>query len=332
MAKAKTAAGSKPKAKKTEAKKGGVVAVVPGKAKTSEIVALDPSSPEALIAQAIDKNLPVETMERLLAMRKELKAEAAREAFVAAMSKFQGECPIVEKKKSVAEKGGGTRYKYAPLDVIVAQVRETLSKNELAYTVDAEQTETAVTALCKVTHVMGHSETSKFTVPIDPKAYMSAPQKFAAALTFAKRYAFCNALGILTGDEDTDAAPESVSAPQAAAQHQEARGRTYQQPPVQQAQPAQQAAPAPQPPPAPVQPPRPQDDNAGAPCPKCGEGMMELTAHNEVPEKWLLKCSNYGKVVAPNNAKCTSLMRLGQPTIIGATDASEEVDTAAMSF
>jgi hypothetical protein len=51
---------------------------------------------------------------------------------------------------------------------------------------------------------MGHSQESDFTVPIDEKAFMNAPQKVASALTFAKRYAFCNAFGILTGDEDND--------------------------------------------------------------------------------------------------------------------------------
>ena len=45
---------------------------------------------------------------------------------------------------------------------------------------------------------------STFKVPIDKEGYMNAPQKFASALTFAKRYAFCNAFGILTGDEDDD--------------------------------------------------------------------------------------------------------------------------------
>jgi hypothetical protein len=35
--------------------------------------------------------------------------------------------------------------------------------------------------------------------------YMTAPQKYASAQTFAKRYALCNVLGISTGDEDTDA-------------------------------------------------------------------------------------------------------------------------------
>src|SRR5262249_52436437 len=40
------------------------------------------------------------------------------------------------------------------------------------------------------------------------RAIMSQTQVVAAALTFAKRYAFCNAFGILTGNEDTDAQPE----------------------------------------------------------------------------------------------------------------------------
>jgi ERF superfamily len=34
---------------------------------------------------------------------------------------------------------------------------------------------------------------------------MTAPQKYASALTFAKRYSLINILGIATGDEDTDA-------------------------------------------------------------------------------------------------------------------------------
>ena len=54
---------------------------------------------EALIAKAIDKNVPVETMERLLAMRRELKAEWAKEEFDKAMSAFQSDCPIIKKRR-----------------------------------------------------------------------------------------------------------------------------------------------------------------------------------------------------------------------------------------
>jgi hypothetical protein len=42
---------------------------------------------------------------------------------------------------------------------------------------------------------------------------MTDTQKYGARNTFAKRYAFMNALGILTGDEDTDARELTKKAP-----------------------------------------------------------------------------------------------------------------------
>ena len=54
--------------------------------KKREIVSAKEFSAETLIAQAIDKAVPVETMEKLLAMRRELKAEWAKEQFDAAIA------------------------------------------------------------------------------------------------------------------------------------------------------------------------------------------------------------------------------------------------------
>lgn len=171
------------------------------------------TSVEAFITQAITQGVPVETMEKLLAMRRELKSEQATQAFIAAMASFQAKCPIITKDKIVYEKNSDKiRYKFAPLDSIINQVREFIGKNGLSYTIDVKNEDGRLTAMCKITHILGHSEISSFEVPIDRDSYMSAPQKYAAASTFAKRYALCNALGILTGDEDTDAADTDTNA------------------------------------------------------------------------------------------------------------------------
>lgn len=163
---------------------------------------------ETLIAKAIDKDLSADTMERFLSMRRELKAEQAKYEFDRALSEFQAECPTIEKTKKVdftsKRTGNKVAYSYAPLEVIVQQVKDRLSKYGFSYTVNT-RTNGMVTAICKLTHEAGHSESSEFSVPIDPDAFMNEQQKYASALTFAKRYAFCNALGILTGDEDNDA-------------------------------------------------------------------------------------------------------------------------------
>ena len=68
---------------------------------------------EALIAKAIEKNVSVETMERLLAMRRELKTEYAKEQFDNAMAKFQAKCPTIRKTKEVKTRAGVVAYRYA---------------------------------------------------------------------------------------------------------------------------------------------------------------------------------------------------------------------------
>jgi hypothetical protein len=145
------------------------------------LVAAKGMSPEVLIAQAIERNVPVETMEKLLAMRRELKGEQAKEAFNAALSAFQAECPVIRKGKPVFNKDKSIRYVYAPLEAIVEQVKPLLQRHGFSFTVDSAVEENWVGAVCKVTHQLGHSETSTFKVPVDRDAFMSAPQRFASA-------------------------------------------------------------------------------------------------------------------------------------------------------
>lgn len=171
---------------------------------------------EMLIAKAIDKDTSVEVMEKLLAMRKEFLAEQAKKAFDEAMAKFQKECPVIEKTKPVYEKGSTTaiRYKYAVLDSIVSQTKNAIASNGLSYSFDELKDEKFTTIICTVTHIAGHSRQTSFKIPIGTEAYMSDVQKHGARMTFGKRYAFCNAFGIITGDEDNDAQDTGKSSSQ----------------------------------------------------------------------------------------------------------------------
>jgi hypothetical protein len=182
----------------------------------SAIAAVDP---QALLVQAIDKNLPIESMERLLAMRDKMKAEWAREQFFLAFSGFQKDCPIIGKQK--VAKGKNFSYNYAPLEDIVVEVQPVMERWGFSWTCKPSQTDGHVRAVVHVHHKDGHEEVTEFEVPLDPASYMSDPQKAAAALTFARRYAFINAFGITTKGEDNDAQREEeprrapISQPQA---------------------------------------------------------------------------------------------------------------------
>lgn len=168
---------------------------------SNQIIGIDVQS---LLSRAIDNNTPVEAMEKLLSMSRELKADYAREQFNISLAEFQADCPEIKKTKIVRDKSGNVRYRYAPLEVIIEQVKKYLVQYGFSFTIKAEQTEKSFKAICEVRHIVGHKESTSFEVPLDPKAYMSAPQKVGSASTYSRRYAFCNAFGIMTADSDDD--------------------------------------------------------------------------------------------------------------------------------
>ena len=160
---------------------------------------------QALLMQGMTSNADAAVMKDLYSLSKEIKADQAKELFFTALAMFQSKCPIIEKTKKVYNKDGKTvRYKYAPLDSIVKQVAPILESVGLSYIFKAETVEGGIIQHCEIYHTAGHKEISSFGSSIDVDAYMGDAQKAGSASTFAKRYAFCNGLGILTGDQDDD--------------------------------------------------------------------------------------------------------------------------------
>jgi hypothetical protein len=96
-----------------------------GEAETTAVAVVHENTPapyensaEALIAQAIEKGTSVDTMERLLAMRRELKSEWSKEQYDKAMAAFQAACPTIKKTREVKTDGGKVAYRYAPIESI----------------------------------------------------------------------------------------------------------------------------------------------------------------------------------------------------------------------
>lgn len=179
--------------------------------KSLQIVQPAPVSPmnvETLMLRALESNVSIDSLERLMAMRRELVAEGARTAFFSALAGFQAECPVIPKTGEVRERGGQqVRYRFAPLDKIVSTIRPHLEAHGLSYTFNAvfDLDNHHLIAVCEVHHALGHTEQSEFRVPISKDNFMNSAQHFGSASSYARRYALCNALGLLTGDEDDDA-------------------------------------------------------------------------------------------------------------------------------
>lgn len=179
---------------------------------------------ERLIAMAIDKGTPVESLEKLLAMRRELKAEQAKEAYDKAMANFQKYCPVIEKTKQ------GYNYKYADFNAIIEQIKGLLADNGFSYTFDTDEDNGKIIVYCKINHIAGHERVSKATIARETQTKMNSSQQSGAQMTYGKRYALVNALGIVTGDEDTDASDRPLTAHQMAqkAQYKDEEGLVHE--------------------------------------------------------------------------------------------------------
>jgi len=162
-------------------------------------------NPQSLIAMAIHQKVDMSILKELLDMRERLQKEQAQMAFRDAMSKFQAECPIIIKTRKVLNKDKTERYRFAPLDVIISKVKNILANNGLSYTFNSRENEKSFTSICHIHHILGHTETTEFTLDIQKSEFMNSAQNMGQTRSYANRYNFCNAIGLLTGEEDNDA-------------------------------------------------------------------------------------------------------------------------------
>lgn len=162
-------------------------------------------SSEGLLALAINKGLPVESIEKLIMLNTQMRAAQAKREFDESFARFQQECPIIMKAHDVVTEK--YRYKYASIDQIVAVVQPLLTKHGFSYSFDSvdEVDPPAKVCVMVMRHAGGHSERSSFRVEIENTGRRNKSQEHASAMTYAKRYTFTNGWGIMTGEEDDDA-------------------------------------------------------------------------------------------------------------------------------
>jgi hypothetical protein len=161
---------------------------------------IEPARPDplAMLGQALERGLSIADLAPLMDLIERDQANKARAAFMAAMSRFQAHCPTIMKSRKA------DRYSYAPLDEVLRTIRPHLDACGLAVRFSTRTDGPVITALCTVSHVDGHAETSEFAAPIDPLMKVNETQKVGSANSYAKRYALMNALNLVASDEDDD--------------------------------------------------------------------------------------------------------------------------------
>lgn len=156
------------------------------------------SQAAAMIQTAIDKGVSAEQLREFLAARRDWEADEARKAYSQAIADFQSRCPIIEKADKAHNK------QYAALDRIWREIRPLMQETGLSVVWTANTaTEFGVHIEGEIRHRQGHSVAISYDLPMPDKVTgQNAAQQMGSASTYAKRYALCAALGIVTGEDD----------------------------------------------------------------------------------------------------------------------------------
>lgn len=152
-----------------------------------------------LLKMAIDKNLDVDKLEKLIALKEREEAKAAKKEFDFHFFEMQKEFEPIDRTKD------NYSSKYAPLEMMTQKYGNIISKHGFSYRWREESTEIGK----KVTIIIsgwGHTdEKTSFEVPqIEANSMQNIIQVAGVMSTYGKRYTFKSAFGISEKDEDTD--------------------------------------------------------------------------------------------------------------------------------
>jgi hypothetical protein len=157
-----------------------------------------PTPALAIIREAMASGKSPEFLRELLAVRREWEADEARKSFNLAVAEFQRRAPIIAKEDKAHNK------QYARMDRIWREIRPLLTELGLSVTWQVCELRDG---LCRVEgqlrHREGHGERLTQDIPLpDAITGQNKAQQMGSAATYARRYALCAALGIVTGEDD----------------------------------------------------------------------------------------------------------------------------------
>lgn len=153
----------------------------------------------------MDPGADLEKLERMLAMKERLDAEAARRAFSDAMADCQADILPVAKNKS----NNQTQSKYADLAAIYAACKPIVASHGFSFSTFPATTEKAGMMAVRWTlrHKGGHEERGTAEVPLDDKGMKGTANKtqthaFGSTASYARRYLFSMIFDVATSDDD----------------------------------------------------------------------------------------------------------------------------------
>jgi len=160
----------------------------------------------SIVRLAVERNLDIDKLERLIDMRNREEERMAKRDFETHFAAMQSEFSPVKRTKK------GDKSKYAPLDELVDQYGPIISRHGFSYSWSEPELENGRLRCMLTISGYGYSKQNYKDLPVyEPdkgaqsgKAIMNSLQAEGTRSTYGQRYTFKAGFGITETDEDTD--------------------------------------------------------------------------------------------------------------------------------
>jgi len=172
-------------------------------------VTIKETTPATVLDLAIEKGASLEQLEKFMELKIKWEEREAKKAYHEAMAAFKLNPPDIEKDKTVSynvQGKGTTTYKHATLANVTSKINAGLSKHGLSAAWETKQTNGTISVICKITHILGHSEETTLTASPDLSGSKNAIQAIGSSISYLQRYTLLALAGLATHDMDDDGA------------------------------------------------------------------------------------------------------------------------------
>jgi hypothetical protein len=156
---------------------------------------------------ATNPDIDPERVERFIALKRQMDADAARKAFYNALSDAKAEIPVIAKNRTVGyehkDGKGDTSYRHEDLGEIARTVDPILAAHGLSYRFRTTSVPNEpVTVTCIIAHRDGHSEENTLSAGRDDSGKKNTIQSIGSTITYLQRYTLKAALGLAASSDD----------------------------------------------------------------------------------------------------------------------------------
>lgn len=152
---------------------------------------------------ALNPDVDVSKMERLLDMQQRILDRQAKEAFNAAFSAMQPDLPVIPKRGRI-EVRGSLQSTYGKWEDTDRLIRPILQRHGFGLSFRTEEGEGRIYVTAVLAHREGHSEQTTMSLPFDTSGSKNAVQGVGSSLSYGKRYTAGAILNLVYEDDPGD--------------------------------------------------------------------------------------------------------------------------------